>query len=48
MNEEAVRKAAQRLRQRYWSVLRERVADTVDDPESVDDEIRELFVALVR
>jgi RNA polymerase sigma factor (sigma-70 family) len=46
MNEEAVRKAAQRLRQRYRSVLRERIADTVDEPERIDDEIRDLFAAL--
>jgi RNA polymerase sigma factor (sigma-70 family) len=46
MSEEAVRKAAQRLRQRYRSVLRERIADTVDEPERVDDEIRDLFAAL--
>ena len=46
MSEEAVRKAAQRLRQRYRSVLRERIADTVDEPGKVDDEIRELFAAL--
>jgi DNA-directed RNA polymerase specialized sigma24 family protein len=46
MNEAAVRKAAQRLRQRYRSVLRERIADTVDEPERIDDEIRDLFAAL--
>ena len=46
MNEDAVRKAAQRLRQRYRSVLRERIADTVDEPARIDDEIRDLFAAL--
>lgn len=46
MNEEAVRKAAQRLRQRFRSVLRARIADTVDKPERIDDEIRDLFAAL--
>lgn len=46
MNEVAVRKAAQRLRQRFRSVLRERIADTVDEAESIDDEIRDLFAAL--
>jgi RNA polymerase sigma-70 factor (ECF subfamily) len=46
MNEAAVRKAAQRLRQRYRSVLRERIAATVDDPGKIDDEIRDLFAAL--
>jgi RNA polymerase sigma factor (sigma-70 family) len=46
MNEEAVRKAAQRLRQRYRSGLRERIADTVNEPEEIDEEIRDLFTAL--
>jgi RNA polymerase sigma factor (sigma-70 family) len=46
MNEQAVRKAAQRLRQRYRDVLRARIADTVDEPASIDDEIRDLFAAL--
>lgn len=46
MSEEAVRKAAQRLRQRYRSMLRARIADTVDDPRQIDDEIRDLFAAL--
>lgn len=46
MNDDAVRKAAQRLRQRFRSVLRERIADTVDEAESIDDEIRDLFAAL--
>jgi DNA-directed RNA polymerase specialized sigma24 family protein len=46
MNEDAVRKAAQRLRQRYRAILRERIADTVVAPDQVDDEIRELLAAL--
>lgn len=46
MRAEAVRKAAQRLRQRYRSVLREHIADTVDKPERVGEEIRDLFAAL--
>lgn len=46
MSEEAVRKSAQRLRRRYRDVLRERIADTVDEPERIDDEIRDLFAAL--
>lgn len=46
MNEAAVRKAAQRLRQRYRSVLRERIGDTVAEPGTIDDEIRDLFAAL--
>jgi DNA-directed RNA polymerase specialized sigma24 family protein len=43
MTEAAVKKAAQRLRQRYREVLREQVTATVDGPEAFDDEIRELF-----
>ncbi len=46
MSEEAVKKAAQRLRERYRVLLRERIAATVDDPGEVDDEIRSLFAAL--
>lgn len=46
MTEEAVRKAAQRLRQRYRGVLREHIADTVNEPERVEEEIRDLFAAL--
>jgi RNA polymerase sigma-70 factor (ECF subfamily) len=46
MREAAVKKAAQRLRRRYRELLRERVAETVEGPEAVDDEIRELFAIL--
>jgi RNA polymerase sigma-70 factor (ECF subfamily) len=46
MSEAAIKKAAQRLRQRYRAVLREQVAATVATPEQVDDEIRALFAAL--
>ena len=46
MTEAAVKKAAQRLRGRYREVLRERIAETVEDPGQVEDEIRELFAAL--
>jgi DNA-directed RNA polymerase specialized sigma24 family protein len=42
----AVKKAAQRLRERYRALIRERVAATVDRPEQIDDEIRDLFVAV--
>jgi RNA polymerase sigma-70 factor (ECF subfamily) len=41
-----VRVAVHRLRRRYRETLRERSAATVDDPEQVDDEIRDLFAAL--
>ena len=46
MTEDAVKKAAQRLRQRYREVLRKLVAETVDEPGQVDDEIRALFAIL--
>jgi RNA polymerase sigma factor (sigma-70 family) len=39
----AVKMAMHRLRRRYREALRERVADTVDSPEEVDDEIRHLM-----
>jgi RNA polymerase sigma factor (sigma-70 family) len=46
MTEGAVKKAAQRLRLRYRTILRERIAATVDTPQDVDDEVRALFAAL--
>jgi RNA polymerase sigma-70 factor (ECF subfamily) len=46
MNEGAVRKAGQRLRERYRSLLRELIADTVAEPERIEDEICDLFAAL--
>jgi RNA polymerase sigma factor (sigma-70 family) len=46
MTEAAVKKAAQRLKQRYRELLRAEIAATVDGPEQVDDEIRDLFAAL--
>src|SRR5262245_12139026 len=46
LSEAAVKKAAQRLRQRYREILRERICSTVDDPAHADDEIRSLFAAL--
>ena len=48
--EGALKAAVQRLRGRYRSALRQEVAGTLDDPTEadVDDEIRELFVALGR
>ena len=41
----AVRQMATRLRKRYRELLREEVANTVDDPSEVDEEIRGLFRA---
>lgn len=46
MSEDAVKKAAQRLRQRYRALLREQIAATLDDPAGIEEEIRDLFKAL--
>jgi RNA polymerase sigma-70 factor (ECF subfamily) len=46
MSEAAVKKAAQRLRDRYREVIRARIAATVNGPEMVEEEVRELFAVL--
>jgi RNA polymerase sigma-70 factor (ECF subfamily) len=46
MTEGAVKVAAHRLRQRYRALLRDEIAQTVADPDEVDDEVRTLFQAL--
>ena len=46
-SEGAVKVAVYRLRQRYREVLRAEIADTVASPGEVEDEIRNLFAALV-
>ncbi len=46
MSVEAVRKAVERLRQRYGQLLRQAVAQTVDSPEEIDAELRHLRVVL--
>jgi RNA polymerase sigma factor (sigma-70 family) len=46
MTEGAVKKAAQRIRDRYRQILRERIAETVGNPDLVEDEIRALFTVL--
>jgi hypothetical protein len=46
MTEAAVKKAAQRLRERYRAILRELIAATVADPGEIDDEIHKLFAVL--
>jgi DNA-directed RNA polymerase specialized sigma24 family protein len=43
MTEGAVRVAVHRLREKFRTVLRSEIAQTVDDPADVDDEIRWLF-----
>ncbi|MBO0701168.1 MAG: hypothetical protein J2P46_22415, partial [Zavarzinella sp.] len=46
LTENAIKKAAQQLRQRYQVELRRRILETVAHPNQVDDEIRELFAAV--
>ena len=46
MAEPAVRKAIERLRLRWATVLREEVAATVQTPEDVDAELREVLAVL--
>jgi RNA polymerase sigma factor (sigma-70 family) len=46
MTEGAVKVAAHRLRKRYRELLREEIAKTLRDGDSIEDEIRELFTAL--
>ncbi len=46
LSEGAVKVAVHRLRRRYRDLLREEIAQTLDDPGQVEDEIRALFAAL--
>jgi len=46
MTEDAVRQAAHRLRKRYRELLRAEVAQTVSNPDEVDEEIRSLLATL--
>jgi RNA polymerase sigma-70 factor (ECF subfamily) len=46
MSEGAVKVAVHRLRERFRRALRAEVAGTVDNPDDIDNEIRELFEAL--
>ena len=46
MTEGAVKVAVHRLRMRYRELLRNEIAQTVADEEQIDEEIKELFVAL--
>lgn len=48
MSEPAVKVAVHRLRQRFGELLREEVAQTVDGPKMVDDELRHLFAVIGR
>ena len=46
MSPESVKVAAHRLRRRYRDVLRQEIAETVDSPEEVDDELKRLMGAI--
>jgi RNA polymerase sigma factor (sigma-70 family) len=46
MTESAVKKQLHKMRQRYRSLLRDEVSQTVEDPSDVDDEIRYLCASL--
>ena len=46
MTPAAVKVAVHRLRRRYRDALRQRVADTVDSEEAIDDEMRDLLSTL--
>lgn len=48
LSESALRVAIHRLRKRYAETLRQVIADTVDDPASVEDELRHLTAAVSR
>jgi RNA polymerase sigma-70 factor (ECF subfamily) len=46
MTADAVKVAAHRLRQHYRELLRDEIAQTVAQPDDVEDEIRDLFQCL--
>ena len=46
MSREAVKKAVQRMRHRYYELFREEVAHTVADPAEVEEELRYLCAAV--
>ena len=48
MTEGSVKVAVHRLRQRYRQILRDAIADTVEKPEEIEDELRYLFSVLAR
>ena len=48
MSVEAVKKAAQRMRQRYYELFREEIAHTVANPGEVEDELRYLCEIIAR
>lgn len=46
LSESAVKVAVHRLRKRYRELIREEIANTVDDPREVEGEMRHLFQVL--
>jgi RNA polymerase sigma factor (sigma-70 family) len=46
MTEGAVKVAVHRLRERYRNLIRAEIAQTVEDPKELEDELRHLFAAL--
>jgi RNA polymerase sigma-70 factor (ECF subfamily) len=46
MKEGALRTAVHRLRQRFGALLRAEIAETISNPEDIDDELRHLFQLL--
>ena len=46
MTEGAIKVTVHRLRRRFGELLRAQIASTVETPDQIDDEIRELFAAL--
>jgi RNA polymerase sigma-70 factor (ECF subfamily) len=46
MSDSAVRVAIHRMRKRYGELLREEIADTVADPDQLDEELRHLLTVL--
>ncbi|MGI9474554.1 MAG: RNA polymerase sigma factor [Rubripirellula sp.] len=46
MTEAAAKKSASRMRKRYRELLREEIAQTISEPDDVDQEIRNLFTTL--
>lgn len=48
MTEGSVKVAVHRLRQRYRQLLRDEIANTVAQPEEIDEEMRHLFAILAR
>jgi RNA polymerase sigma-70 factor (ECF subfamily) len=46
MSESNLKVTVHRLRRRYRELLREEIARTVEDPKSIDEEMRDLFAAL--